>query len=81
MRSRKYFIFFERFFPLYMISLYRIVAYFKIIFRRCLLSRKRKLSELYFATVGFAGATENAPTNALYHQKEQTFLDANDLTK
>ncbi|KAH1435100.1 chromatin modification- protein VID21, partial [Aspergillus fumigatus] len=47
---------------------------------RCLLSRKRKLSELYFATVGFAGATENAPTNALYHQKEQTFLDANDLT-
>ncbi|GIC91167.1 MYB and HSA domain protein [Aspergillus udagawae] len=48
---------------------------------RCLLSRKRKLSELYFATVGFAGATENAPTNALYHQKEQTFLDANDLSK
>lgn len=50
-------------------------------FRRCLLSRKRKLSELYFATVGFAGATENASADPLYHQKEQAFLDANDLSK
>ncbi|RAL05849.1 MYB and HSA domain protein [Aspergillus ibericus CBS 121593] len=48
---------------------------------RCLSSRKRKLSELYFATVGFAGATENAPADSLYHQKEQAFLDANDLSK
>jgi chromatin modification-related protein VID21 len=44
-------------------------------------SRKRKLSELYFATVGFAGATENAPADSLYHHKEQAFLDANDLSK
>lgn len=48
---------------------------------RCLLSRKRKLSELYFATVGFAGATENPSADSLYHQKEQAFLDANDLSK
>ncbi|KAL3262639.1 hypothetical protein ABHI18_002520, partial [Aspergillus niger] len=48
---------------------------------RCLSSRKRKLSELYFATVGFAGATENAPADSLYHHKEQAFLDANDLSK
>ncbi|GAB1217677.1 chromatin modification-related protein VID21 [Aspergillus terreus] len=49
---------------------------------RCLVSRKRKLSELYFATVGFAGATENTPPDSLlYHQKEQAFLDANDLSK
>ncbi|KAJ9378017.1 hypothetical protein DTO063F5_7904 [Paecilomyces variotii] len=48
---------------------------------RCLLSRKRKLSELYFATVGFTGATGGAPADALYQQKEQTFLDANDLSK
>ncbi|KAK2753584.1 chromatin modification- protein VID21 [Arachnomyces sp. PD_36] len=48
---------------------------------RCLLSRKRKLSELYFATVGFAcGATEHSQT-AFYQQKEKAFLDANDLTK
>ena len=46
------------------------------------MSRKRKLSELYFATVGFAGATENTPPDSLlYHQKEQAFLDANDLSK
>ncbi|KAL3472182.1 hypothetical protein BJX99DRAFT_235870 [Aspergillus californicus] len=43
---------------------------------RCLLSRKRKLSELYFATVGYAGATDN-----VYQEKEQAFLDANDITK
>ncbi|KAJ5938717.1 hypothetical protein N7466_001851 [Penicillium verhagenii] len=43
----------------------------------CLLSRKRKLTELYYATVGFEGAT----ADALYHQKEQAFLDANDLSK
>ncbi|KAL1858482.1 RNA polymerase II transcription elongation factor SpEAF [Paecilomyces lecythidis] len=48
---------------------------------RCLLSRKRKLSELYFATVGFTGATGAAPADALYQQKEQAFLDANDLSK
>ncbi|KAF3388941.1 Chromatin modification-related protein eaf1 [Penicillium rolfsii] len=43
----------------------------------CLLSRKRKLTELYYATVGFEGAT----ADSLYQQKEQAFLDANDLTK
>jgi chromatin modification-related protein VID21 len=42
-----------------------------------LLSRKRKLTELYYATVGFEGAT----ADSLYQQKEQAFLDANDLTK
>ncbi|KAJ5569848.1 uncharacterized protein N7459_009278 [Penicillium hispanicum] len=42
-----------------------------------LLSRKRKLTELYYATVGFEGAT----ADSLYHQKEQAFLDANDLSK
>jgi chromatin modification-related protein VID21 len=46
-----------------------------------LLSRKRKLSELYFATVGFGcGATERSQ-GALYQQKEKAFLDANDITK
>ncbi|OXV10196.1 hypothetical protein Egran_02042 [Elaphomyces granulatus] len=48
---------------------------------RCLLSRKRKLSELYFATVGYAGATDARLPDRLYHQKEQAFLDANDLSK
>ncbi|KAL3468352.1 hypothetical protein BJX64DRAFT_245656 [Aspergillus heterothallicus] len=48
---------------------------------RCLLSRKRKLSELYFATVGYAGATENPFTDSVYQEKEQAFLDANDITK
>ncbi|KAJ5787166.1 hypothetical protein N7457_002156 [Penicillium paradoxum] len=42
----------------------------------CLSRRKRKLSALYLATVGF-GATEDAH----YHQKEQAFLDANDLSE
>ncbi|EPS28733.1 hypothetical protein PDE_03679 [Penicillium oxalicum 114-2] len=44
---------------------------------KCLLSRKRKLTELYYATVGFEGAT----ADSLYSQKEQAFLEANDLTK
>ncbi|KAJ5105487.1 hypothetical protein NUU61_002834 [Penicillium alfredii] len=43
----------------------------------CLLRRKRKLSELYFATVTVGGATGDS----LYQQKEQAFLDANDLSK
>jgi chromatin modification-related protein VID21 len=47
----------------------------------CLLSRKRKLSELYFATVGYAGATDIRPPDHLYHQKEQAFLDGNDLSR
>ncbi|KAL4906517.1 chromatin modification-related protein eaf1 [Aspergillus multicolor] len=47
---------------------------------RCLLSRKRKLSELYFATVGYAGATDTFADSA-YQEKEQSFLDANDITK
>jgi chromatin modification-related protein VID21 len=47
-----------------------------IFFRTCLSRRKRKLSALYLATVGF-GATEDPQ----YHQQEQTFLDANDLSK
>lgn len=51
--------------------------------RRCLLSRKRKLSELYFATVGLGGgATDGgASSDSRYQQKEQAFLDANDLAK
>ncbi|PTU24951.1 hypothetical protein P175DRAFT_0554208 [Aspergillus ochraceoroseus IBT 24754] len=48
---------------------------------RCLLSRKRKLSELYFATVGYAGATESPLADSLYQEKEQAFLDANDISK
>ncbi|KAJ5149851.1 hypothetical protein N7448_001429 [Penicillium atrosanguineum] len=43
----------------------------------CLLSRKRKLTELYYATVGFEGATADAH----YLRKEQAFLEANDLSK
>jgi hypothetical protein len=50
-------------------------------YRRCLVSRKRKLSELYFATVGFAGATEGFLSDPIYLQKEAAFLDANDLIK
>ncbi|KAJ5747688.1 uncharacterized protein N7511_009384 [Penicillium nucicola] len=42
----------------------------------CLSRRKRKLSALYLATVGF-GATEDSH----YQQKERAFLDANDLSK
>jgi chromatin modification-related protein VID21 len=38
------------------------------------------LSELYFATVGYAGATETFADSA-YREKEQAFLDANDITK
>ncbi|EED15261.1 MYB and HSA domain protein [Talaromyces stipitatus ATCC 10500] len=48
---------------------------------RCLQSRKRKLSELYFATVGCLGAIDGAITDTLYEQKKQAFLDANDLSK
>ncbi|KKZ65003.1 hypothetical protein EMCG_09083 [[Emmonsia] crescens] len=48
---------------------------------RCLSSRKRKLSELYFATVGFSGATDGSPQHIQYRQREQEFLDANDITK
>ncbi|EDN07694.1 predicted protein [Histoplasma mississippiense (nom. inval.)] len=48
---------------------------------RCLLSRKRKLSELYFATVGFPAATDGSPKHHQYQQREQEFLDANDITK
>jgi hypothetical protein len=47
-------------------------------FRRCLLSRKRKLSELYYATLG---ATGNSPEADLYRQKEAEFLKANDITE
>lgn len=42
----------------------------------CLSRRKRKLSALYLATVGF-GATEDPQ----YPEHEQAFLDANDLEK
>lgn len=53
-----------------------------LFFRRCLLSRKRKLSELYFATVGSPNSSDAAaPQNDLYRQNETAFLDANDLTK
>ena len=31
--------------------------------------------------MGLAGATEGAPPDSLYQQKEQAFLDANDLSK
>lgn len=61
-----------------------ILADGRINSRHCLLSRKRKLTELYFATVGFAGATDSgggAPADSRYRQKEQAFLDANDLSK
>lgn len=39
------------------------------------------MSELYYATVGIAGATDAAPVDSRYPQKEQAFLDANDLSK
>ena len=39
------------------------------------------MSELYYATVGVATATETAVSPSAYHQKEQAFLDANDLSK
>ena len=47
-----------------------------LVVRNCLSRRKRKLSALYLATVGF-GATEDPH----YPQQEQAFLDANDLSK
>ena len=49
-------------------------------FRRLLLSRKRKLSELYYATVS-CGDLETAVHNPQYQEKERLFLDANDIQK
>ncbi|CAL5873791.1 uncharacterized protein PFLUO_LOCUS8073 [Penicillium psychrofluorescens] len=42
--------------------------------------RQAKLTELFYATVG-VGATEGATGDSHYQQKEQAFLDANDLSK
>lgn len=75
-----YLFFFYRFILFYPVFNYDFFANWDFS-RRCLLSRKRKLSELYFATVGIAGATEGTPTDSRYRQNEQAFLDANDLTK
>ncbi|KAK2829891.1 hypothetical protein FQN49_007158, partial [Arthroderma sp. PD_2] len=47
---------------------------------RCLSSRKRKLSELYYATV-FPHHPKGTNSDPLSRQKEAAFLDANDLTK
>jgi len=44
------------------------------------LSRKRKLSELYFATVSLVDP-EAAPKEPSYLEEEQAFLNANDLAK
>lgn len=49
-------------------------------FRTCLRSRKRKLHELYFATV-HCTAVESKPSDAVEDQNEASFLDANDITK
>ncbi|ERF75402.1 hypothetical protein EPUS_00195 [Endocarpon pusillum Z07020] len=49
-------------------------------FRRLLLSRKRKLSELYYATVSW-GDLETTVHNPQYQEKERLFLDANDIQK
>lgn len=79
MRSRTYY-----FFPcdlIFSLGPYGNKKSLTLNFRRCLSSRKRKLSELYFATVGFAGATDNTPEGERYRQKEAAFLDANDITK
>ncbi|KAM5481602.1 hypothetical protein McanCB56680_004138 [Microsporum canis] len=46
---------------------------------RCLSSRKRKLSELYYATAIFPHPSEGSVQRE--PQKEAAFLDANDLTK
>ncbi|KAK2748295.1 chromatin modification- protein VID21 [Myotisia sp. PD_48] len=48
---------------------------------RCLLSRKRKLSELYFATVGFSRIAGHYLQSDFHPPTEAAFLDANDLTK
>jgi chromatin modification-related protein VID21 len=49
-------------------------------FRRLLLSRKRKLSELYYATVSL-GDLDTTTKNLQYQEKERLFLDANDIQK
>ena len=51
-----------------------------MIFRRLLLSRKRKLSQLYYATVS-VGDLETTAGNPHYQEKESLFLDANDIQK
>ncbi|KAF3481648.1 MYB and HSA domain-containing protein [Arthroderma uncinatum] len=49
---------------------------------RCLSSRKRKLSELYYATAAFPHPSEGSPqSDPEARQREAAFLDANDLTK
>ncbi|EEP79929.1 predicted protein [Uncinocarpus reesii 1704] len=47
---------------------------------RCVQSRKRKLSELYFATVVCLGTNVSLQTEQ-YRRQEAAFLDANDITK
>jgi chromatin modification-related protein VID21 len=49
-------------------------------FRRLLLSRKRKLSELYYATVSL-GDLDTTTKNLQYQEKERLFLDTNDIQK
>ena len=51
-----------------------------MIFRRLLSSRKRKLSELYYATVNL-GDVETTTINPQYLEKERLFLEANDIQK
>lgn len=51
-----------------------------MIFRRLLSSRKRKLSELYYATVSL-GEGDTTTTNPRYLDKERLFLEANDIQK
>ncbi|KAF3893818.1 MYB and HSA domain-containing protein [Trichophyton interdigitale] len=49
---------------------------------RCLWSRKRKLSELYYATATFPHPSDTSGhREPLARQKEAAFLDANDLSK
>ncbi|WEW61289.1 RNA polymerase II transcription elongation factor SpEAF [Emydomyces testavorans] len=47
---------------------------------RCVQSRKRKLSELYFATINCLG-TRISLQSEQYRRQEAAFLDANDITK
>ncbi|EFW19730.1 conserved hypothetical protein [Coccidioides posadasii str. Silveira] len=47
---------------------------------RCVQSRKRKLSELYFATVACLG-TKISLQSEQYRRQEAAFLDANEITK
>ncbi|KAI2415301.1 RNA polymerase II transcription elongation factor SpEAF, partial [Ophidiomyces ophidiicola] len=47
---------------------------------RCVSSRKRKLSQLYFATVNCLG-TKISLQSEQYRRQEAAFLDANDITK